>query len=243
MIHRALVLLRRQVEDCQINFRRPLRPLFAQHVPGHAEPAGGKEILAVAVVLECARFAHQPVDDVTVIDAALPASPQAGHRFHPFLAIPDFQPLRIQARIDALPDEAAHDRIRVPVHANQAPCVHTQTAPLGAVLQAAPGKRQQDRAFGLQAFAAPRVGLVHDPLQKRFVGRLAGEIPAAPQHQRLVHGLLESMMALFDIAVLVGLPRLNPLALHPVVSQQRLVALGESHAAFRRRLRQPLHRR
>lgn len=242
MIHRALVLLRRQVEDCQIHFRRPLRPLFAQHVPGHAETAGGKEILAVAVVLECARFAHQPVDDVAVVDAALPAPPQAGHRFHPFLAVPDFQPLRIQARIDALPDEAARDRILVAVHVNQAPCVHTEAAPLGVVLQAAPGKRQQGCSFGLQALAAPRVGPVHDLLQKRLVGPLAGEIPAAPQHQRLVHGLFKSVMALFHVPVLVGLPCLYPLALHPVVGQQRLVALGKCHPAFRLRLWQPLHR-
>lgn len=49
-------------------------------------------------------------------------------------------------------------------------------------------------------------------------------------------------MAQFDIAVLVGLPCLKPLALHPVVGQRRLVALGKSHTAFRLRLWQSLHR-
>jgi hypothetical protein len=243
VIHRAFVLLRRQVENRQVRLCRVLRTLFAQHVPGHAESAGGKEILAVAVVLERSRFAHQPVNDVTVMDAALPASPQAGHRFHPFLAVPDFQPLGIQARIDAFPDEAAADRIGVTVHANQTPFVHTQTAPLDAVLQAAPGKRQQGLPFSLQALAAARVGLVHDLLQKRLVGRLAREIPAAPQHQRLVHGLFKSKVALFHVPILVGLAGLNPLALHPVVGQQRLVAPGESHAALGLSLRQPLHGR
>jgi len=60
----------------------------------------------------------------------------------------------------------------------------------------------------------------------------AGEIVAPPQHQGLVDGLLEAVMALLDVAILVGLPGLDRLAFEFVVSEQSLVSPGE-HLGFR----------
>ena len=60
----------------QVLLRRPLRRRLAQRVVGHAEPARREQLLAVAVVRERPRLAHQPVDHVPVVDAVLAPATQ-----------------------------------------------------------------------------------------------------------------------------------------------------------------------
>jgi hypothetical protein len=55
----------------------------------------------------------------------------------------------------------------------------------------------------------------------------AREVAAAPQQEGLVDGLLEPVMALLDVAVLVGLAGLDRLGLEAVVRKQGLVPPGE----------------
>jgi hypothetical protein len=54
------------------------------------------------------------------------------------------------------------------------------------------------------------------PHERPVVGA-AGEVAATAQHQRLVEGTLELVVALLGVAVLVGFARLDRLALEPVV--------------------------
>jgi hypothetical protein len=70
----------------------------------------------------------------------------------------------------------------------------------------------------------PRVQLAEHLAQEGRVGVPAGEVRAAPQQQGLPQRPLELAMALFDVAVLVGLTRVDRLPLQVVVPQQRLVA-------------------
>lgn len=60
----------------------------------------------------------------------------------------------------------------------------------------------------------------------------AGEIAAPAQHQGLVDGLLETVVALLDVAVLVGLSGLDCLAFEAVVREQSFVSSSE-HLGFR----------
>jgi len=55
----------------------------------------------------------------------------------------------------------------------------------------------------------------------------AGEVPAAAQHQGLIDRPLETPVPLFDVAVLMGMVRLDLLGRHPVVGHQRLITPGE----------------
>jgi hypothetical protein len=71
------------------------------------------------------------------------------------------------------------------------------------------------------------VELLCQPVQKALVRFSARKIPSAAQHQRLAHCLLEAPMPLLDVAVLVGMVRLNLLPTQAVISQQPLIALGE----------------
>src|SRR5262249_29680718 len=77
VVHQRLALARRQVQNLQVFPVCPARDALAQRVVGHAEPARGEQLGAVLIMREGAGLAHQPVDDVPVIDAMLVAAMQA----------------------------------------------------------------------------------------------------------------------------------------------------------------------
>jgi hypothetical protein len=81
------------------------------------------------------------------------------------------------------------------------------------------------------------VELLQQAAQKRLVRRSAGELPAATQQQRLLQGTLELPMALFRVAVFVGLARLDCLATQAIMPQQALVAFVERGPVASRRHR------
>jgi hypothetical protein len=84
--------------------------------------------------------------------------------------------------------------------------------------------------------------LLEQPSQELLIRRPAVEVPAAPQQQGLLQRPLELVVALLGVAVLVGLARLDGLALETVVPQQGLVSLGERRpfSAWRHGGRQPV---
>jgi hypothetical protein len=79
----------------------------------------------------------------------------------------------------------------------------------------------------------PSVGVAtgHELLEEQLIVPPTGEIAAPPQHQGLVGGLLEAVMTLLDVAILVGLSRLDRLAFEPVMGEQSLIASSE-HLGF-----------
>jgi hypothetical protein len=76
LVDSGLPLTGRQEEDRQVILDRAAAPPVLQHVVGHPEPAGREHRVAVAVLLERSGLAHQPVDDVAVLDAMLPPAPE-----------------------------------------------------------------------------------------------------------------------------------------------------------------------
>jgi hypothetical protein len=120
---------------------------------------------------------------------------------------------------------------------DRAAAVHPQPPTL-ARLQTTLRQRPQLRHLLGQLVLTVGIPLGEQGTHKRFVLRPAGEVPVAPQQQRLVQRPLEPMVALLAVAVLVGLARLDGLALQTVVPQQTLVTLRE-----RRPFRPRRHRR
>jgi hypothetical protein len=103
-----------------------------------------------------------------------------------------------------------------------APLSHPHPDALQA-LQAALGQAPHPRQFFLELVGPHRVPPRHQRPQKPHILLAAGEVPAAAHQQGLVHGLLETPMSLFAVAVLVAAVRIGRLADHAVVTQQRLV--------------------
>jgi hypothetical protein len=120
---------------------------------------------------------------------------------------------------------------------DQAALVHATTPPLARFQ---PPRRQglQHGQLFRQSLTTARVEPLLQLTQKTVVLFSADEIPAATQHQRLVHGLLEPPVPLLDVAVLVAVGGLGLLTDKSVMTQQPLIPLGELLP-----LRQVVHRR
>lgn len=78
----------------------------------------------------------------------------------------------------------------------------------------------QRRDFLGKAVDAARVPRRHDLLQKRDVLLATGKRAAAAKQERLIDGGLEVTVRRLRVAVLVRLPRVDPLARHAVMRQQ-----------------------
>jgi hypothetical protein len=208
--------------------------LRAQHVVGQAEATARKQLLAIAIVGKGTRLAHQPVDDMPVVDALLAPTVQPRQPFDLPLAVPDFQHLGVQPHLDPLADEPAGHRVDVAGHMNRAPRIDPDPQPL-ARLQPPRRQRPQHRQLLGQTRLPAGIQLGEHLTHEHGVGFTAGEVPAAPQHQRLVQGPFELAVALLDIAVLVAVAGLNRLPPHAIVPQQCLITLRERLAFFTRR--------
>jgi hypothetical protein len=111
-----------------------------QPVVGYAKAAVGEQVLAITVILEGARLAHQLIDDVPVVDRVLVTPYQPRQRVHLDSRVPDFHALGIQPSFDLLADQTAVNRVGVPVNMDQAPRVHAHRQPQATVL---PLRRQR----------------------------------------------------------------------------------------------------
>ncbi len=222
------------MQDAQVLLGSPLRVPLPQHVVGQPEAARREQVAAVAVVGEGARLAHQPVDDVAVLDTVLAPPPQPRQQLHQPLGVPDLHPLRVQPGLHPLADQTARHRVGVAQDVDRAARVHPQHQP-AARLQPAIRQRTQQRQFLLQPPPPARVELLEQPTQERLVLRPSGEVPAATQHQSLVQRPFELPVALLHVAVLIGVGRLNRLPREAVVPQQRLVAPRERRRTLRAR--------
>jgi len=120
-----LALAGRQVQDAQVLLGRPLRLLLDQPVIHQPEATRWEQVIPVAIVGERPRLAHQPVDNVSVLNAVLASSPQARQALHLLLGIPDLDMLCVQARLDPLADEPAGHGIGVALEMDRAAPIHS----------------------------------------------------------------------------------------------------------------------
>jgi hypothetical protein len=197
-----------------------------QGVVGHPEPAGGEHRVAVAVLLERSRLAHQPVDDVAVLDAMLPPATKPRQGVDLAGAVPDLQGLGHDVNLHPLTDQSAGQRVDVAADVDRAPRVDPCLDPAGH-LQPAGRQGREHGAFLGESLLAVDIATGHDLAEEGLILAAADELAAPPQHERLVDGLLEPVMALLDVAVLVRLPRLDRLGFEAVVREQGLVFPGE----------------
>ena len=230
LVHAAFSLLRGQVEDRQVLLDHAAGPPVLQQVVGHPEPAGGEHRIAVAVLLERPRLADQPVDDVAVLDAMLAPAPEPRQGVQLPGPVPDLEGLGPDVDIDLFADQPAGHRVGVAADVDRAPRIDPRLEPSGHLQPASRQGRQHGHLL-METLLSVGIASGHELLEERLIVASAGEIAAAAQHQGLVDGLLEAVMTLLDVAVLVGLPRLDRLAFEPVVREQCLVSPGE-HLGF-----------
>jgi len=224
----------RMVQDLQVILdAAPFVAAFAEAVVGEAEPRRREQIIAVGVVRERARLADQRVDHMPVVHCVPVAPHQPRQRVDQPVPVPDFDPVGEQPRFDRFADQPAVHRVGVAMNVDQAAGVdlarHLQTRRQRRV-----GQVPERRDFLGEAVGAACVPRRHDLLQERDVFLAAGERTAAAKQQRLIDRGLEVAMRRLRIAVLVRLPRVDPLTRHAVVRQQ--IAIPGLELAGRRQV-------
>ena len=226
LVHAAFSLLSGQKQDGQVILDHAAGPPVLQQVVGHPESAGREHRIAVAVLLERPGLAHQPVDDVAVLDAMSAPAPEPRQGVQLPGPVPDVERLGPDVDLDLFADQAAGQRIGVAADVDRAARIDPRLEPSGH-LQPSGRQGRQDGHLFMETLLSAGVAPGHELLEEQLVVAPAGEVATAPEHQGLVDGLLEAVVALLDIPVLVGLPGLDRLAFEPVVGEQSLVASSE----------------
>ena len=230
LVHAAFSLPRGQEEDRQVILDHAGGPPALQQVVGHPEPAGGEHRVAVAVLLERPGLAHQPVDDVAVLDAMSAPAPEPRQGVELPGPVPDVEGLGPDVDIDLFADQTTRQRVGVAADVDRAPGIDPGLEP-SRHLQPASRQRRQHGLFFMETLPSIGIASGHELLEEDLIVASTGEIAAAPQHQGLINGLFETMMTLFDVAIFVGLSGLDRLAFEPVMREQSLVAASE-HFGF-----------
>jgi hypothetical protein len=172
------------------------------------------------------RLPHQPVDDVPVVHLVLVSAAEPRQTVDELLSVPHFQVLGVQTHLDLLANQSAWHHITVPLDMNHAAEID---AALQALIcsQASRRQRSQDRHFLCETLTPSGVEPRFEFVEKTRVGVASGKVAAAPEHQRLIHRLLETPMPLLDVAILVGVGCLNLLPNKSVMFEQSLVTPRE----------------
>jgi hypothetical protein len=129
LVDLALPLVGRLEEDGQVLLDRAAAPPVLQHVVGHPEPAGREHRVAVAVLLERPGLAHQPVDDVAVLDAVLPPAAEPGQGLDLAGPVPDVECLGPDVDVDQFADQSARHRVGVAADVDRAPRIDPRLDP------------------------------------------------------------------------------------------------------------------
>ncbi len=206
------------MQNTEVLLVRALRTLRPQGVISQLKLARREQVVAVAIGRERPRLAHQPVDHVAIVDVMLAPAAQARQLVHAPLCVPNLDALGEDPGLDLFPDQPARYRIDVLIHVDRAAAVHPHRHAL-AGLQTPRRQRSQHGQFLGEARLPARVLLHKQLAQERFVRRAVGKIATATQQQRLLQGTLETMVALFDVAVFVAVARVDGLALQAIMLQ------------------------
>lgn len=191
----------------------------AESIVGDAEARRREEIVAIRILGEGARLANQRIDDVPVIDGVPVATHQPRQGVDAPIRVPDLNAIGIESRLALLAHEPAVHRIHIAVNVNQAAGVDA-TRHLQAQRQPRLREVPQYRQLLGEAILAARVPYRRHVLQEVRVLIPAGKLPAAAKQQRLIDRGLEVPVRRLRIAVLVRLPRVDPLRRHSVMRHQ-----------------------
>jgi hypothetical protein len=140
--------------------------------------------------------------------------------------VPDVERFGPDVNINPFADQSARQRIGVAADVDRAPRIDPRLEPSGH-LQPASRQWRQDGHFLTKTLLSVGVASGHEPLEERLIVASTGEIAASAKHQGLINGLFEAVMTLLDVAILVGLSRLDRLTFEAIMREQGLVSQSE----------------
>jgi hypothetical protein len=144
--------------------------------------------------------------------------------------MPDVEGFGPDMNIHLFTDQTTGQRVGVAADMDRAPGIDPGLES-PSHLQPASRQGRQHGHFFMKTLLSVGIASGHELLEKQLIVASAGEITAASEHQGLVDGLFEAVMTLLDVAILVGLSRLDRLAFELVMREQSLVSSSE-HLGF-----------
>jgi hypothetical protein len=163
---------------------------------------------------------------VAVLDAMLASASESRQGVELSGPVPDVESFGPDVNIHLFADQSAGQRVGVAADMDRAPGIDPGLEP-ASHLQPASRQRRQHGHFLTKTLLSSGIASGHELLEEQLVIASTGEITAPSEHQGLVDSLLETVMTLLDVAILVGLSRLNRLTFEPVMCEQRLVSLSK----------------
>jgi hypothetical protein len=143
-----------------------------------------------------------------------------------FGPVPDLECFGSDMNINLFANQSAGQRVGIATDVDRATRIDPRFEPSGH-LQPSGRQRRQHGHFFSETLLSVGIAPGHELLEEQLIVASAGEITAPSQHQGLVDGLFETVMTLLDVAILVGLSRLDRLAFEPVMREQSLVTASE----------------
>lgn len=140
--------------------------------------------------------------------------------------VPDVERFGADVNVNLSADQSARQRIGVAADVDRAPRIDSGLEP-ASHLQPASRQGRQHGHFLTKTLLSIGVASGHELAKEALVVATADEVAASAKHQGLVNGLLETMMTLFDVAILVGLSRLDRLTFEAIMCEQCLVSPRE----------------
>jgi hypothetical protein len=78
--------------------------LFVEQVVGDAKDGARKHLFVITKIRKCARFSHQRIDDVAVVDCGGVLANQSGHILDQRIAVVNDDSIHLDSHVDAVPD-------------------------------------------------------------------------------------------------------------------------------------------
>jgi len=125
-IHNSLLAFpSRQFQDLHVGLvGQRLGMSGAEHVVSDAKLTGRKHLFTVLIVGKCARFAHQRIDDVAIIDCPELLADKSRHCLDDMTPMGHHNVFRPDSQVDALPDQSTGNGVRIRPHMNCAALAH-----------------------------------------------------------------------------------------------------------------------
>jgi hypothetical protein len=183
-------------------------------------------VIGVPVVDEGARLAHQRVDHVAKVDVLFADARLPRQLFEPFVAVPEFKMVLVNAHFQFQADVLATDGVGVALHANHAVRRHRHGNRSAGTATLRWQRAEPVDVFG-EALFSRGVTALDQLTHERQIFIDADEVSAATKSQCLVDCILEVTMRRLHVAVLVRLADVDAMATHSVVFQQVVILRGE----------------
>jgi hypothetical protein len=214
------------VQQTQVFLAGPLRLLGQQRVVRLPKTASREQIRLIAILRERPRLAHQPANDVAIVDAMLVMATQTRHYHHDLLRVAHLDLFRADPGLHPFTPQPRRHRVDVVEHADRAPMAHLHAPPLQG-FQPPARQRPQHRQLLDEARLPARILLGHDSMHKRRVLFPTAKVALATHEQGLVQRPLELPMTLLAIPVFVATRRVGRLADQTIMAQKCLVLSRE----------------